>query len=153
MLALKYVAQGQPGSGLAFGDVRCGLQLGGGAQKLFGVGLAGLHQHQTEIEIGFEHTGLGRDGLAVGGDRVVGLAQRVVEKSQVEPGGISLSGSLRDNFFQQRLGGGVVLLFDRALGLDEFRRGRGIVDCDFVMADGLAGVWASAKLARANSRE
>ena len=48
-------------------------------------------------------------------------------------------GILRDDFFQQRFSGGVILLLDRALRLDEFRRGRGILDSDFVMADGPAG--------------
>ena len=133
------MAQGKPGPGLSLGHVRCGLQLGGGAQKLFGVGLVRLHQHQTEIQIGFEDAGLGGDGLAIGGNRVVGLALRVVQKSQVEPGGV-VFGILRDDFFQKRLGGGVILLFDGALGLDELGWGRGILDGDFVMADGLAGV-------------
>ena len=100
-------------------------------------GWSRFHQHQAEIQIGFEHVGLGRDGLAIGGNRVVGLAQRVVEKSQVKPGG-KVVGILRDHLFQQRFGSGVVLLFDGALGLDEFRRGRGIVHGDFVVADGLA---------------
>ena len=116
----EHVSQRQPGAGLALGNVRSGFQFGGGAQKLFGVGLARFHQHQAEIQIGFEYPGLGRDGLAVRGNRVVGLAQRVVEKSQVKPGG-KVVGILRHHFFQQRLGGGVILLLDRALGLDEFR--------------------------------
>ena len=84
---LKHVGQREPGPGVTLGHVRGGLELGGGAQKLFGVGLAGLGQHQSEIEVRFEDIGLGGHRLAIGGNRVVGPAQRVVHKSQVEPGG------------------------------------------------------------------
>ena len=130
--------QREPGAGLPLRHLRRGLQPGGSAQKLFGVGLVRLYQHEPEIEIGFKHSGLGGNGLAVGSNRVIGLACRVIQKSQVKPGGVVV-GILLDDFFQQRLGSRVVLLFDRVLGLYEFWRGRGIVDRDFVMADRLTG--------------
>ena len=69
---------------------------------MFGVGLARLHQHEAEVQIGFEHTGLGCHGLAVGCNRVVGLALRVVQESQVKPSGIVV-GILCDDFFQTRV--------------------------------------------------
>jgi len=119
--------------------VRSGFQFRRCAQKLFGAGLPGLHQHQAKIQVGFENPGLGRDRLAVGGNRVFGLAQRVVEKSQVKPGG-KVVGILCHHLSQQRFGGGVVLLFDSALGLYEFRWGRRVVNGDFMVTDGLAAL-------------
>ena len=65
-------------------------------------------------------------------------AECVIDEPQVEPRGKVL-GIFCDHFFQQGFRSGVVLLFDRAFSLNQFGRGRGILDFDFVMADGLAG--------------
>ena len=70
----KHVAQGKPCASLSFGNMRCWFQLGGGAQELFGVGLVCFDQHQTKIQIGFEDARFGSDRLAIGRDRIVGLA-------------------------------------------------------------------------------
>src|SRR6266851_309314 len=120
--SLKHVSQGQPGAGLPFLSLRSGLELGGGAQILFSFGLTGLDQRKAQIEIRLEHVRLGRDRLTVGGDRVIGPAQRVVDKPQVEPGSKILR-IVGDDLFQQRLRREVVFLLDRAFRLDEFRRG------------------------------
>src|ERR1700687_4739078 len=78
----EYMAQRQPGTGLTFFSVRSGLEFGGGAQKLFSVGLASSDQGKAQVEIGLEDARLGCDRLAVGSDRVVGPAERVIDKSQ-----------------------------------------------------------------------
>ena len=128
-------------------SIRGRFERGGGPQKLFGIGLAGLDQRQAQIEIGLKDTRFGRDRLAVGRDGVVGSAERVIDKSQVEPRGKVL-GIVGDDFFQQRFGSGVVLFFDRAFSLDEFGRGRGILDFDLVVADGFAGGLSEAMLSK-----
>ena len=63
-----------------------GPEFGGGAEELLGVQLIVFREHQTEVEIGFEHVRLGGDGLPVGGDRVVGLSLGVVEEAEIKPG-------------------------------------------------------------------
>ena len=87
--------------------------MSGGTEKLLGIGLASLDQRETEVEIGLEHFGLGRDRLTIGGDGVIGLTECVVNETQIEPGGKVLR-IVSDNFLQQRLSRSIVLLFDRA---------------------------------------
>jgi hypothetical protein len=62
-----------------------GLEPGRRLEKLLGVRLFVLHQHETKIQVGFEDVRLGRDGLSISGDGVIRPTKRVVHEPQVKP--------------------------------------------------------------------
>ena len=89
------------------------------------------------FRIEFKDPGFGGHGLAVGGDRVSGLAERVVEKSQIKPGG-EVVRILPDHFLQQGFGGCVILFRWRSRP-GSVRAERGVINRDLLVTDGLAG--------------
>ena len=142
LVILQQMGEREPGAGLTFFRVISFRMLGGfercgGAQELLGLGIVGAREHQAQVQVGFENVGLGGDGLAIGGDRIVGAAQAIENKSEIEPCLIVL-GIFVDRLFQQSFRAGEIVFLDGIFGLRDFR-GR-VIDALFVMADGGVGL-------------
>src|SRR5580704_12903080 len=122
---------------MAFIHIGRRFQSGCSMKELLGIWLAGLGQHEPEIEIGLKDVGLRSHRFTIGSNGLLSVSQPVVHKSQIEPG-LKVVWIRGDHLFEQRLSRGVVTFFDSALGLGKFGGEGRILLGDFVMAYGLA---------------
>ena len=115
--------QRKPGAGPALRDMAGGLELRGGSQKLFGIGLAALGQLQPKIQVRLKNIRLRRYRVAIGGNRLLHLAQGVFRKAEIEPRHV-ICGISVHHLAQQRFSRAILLLLNQLLRFGEFRQRR-----------------------------
>src|SRR5580692_10214577 len=123
---------------MAFVHIGRRLQSGCSAKELLGIRLAGLGQHEPEIEIGLKDVWLGSHRFTIGSNGLLSVSQPVVHKSQVKPG-LKVVWIRCYHFLEKRFSRRVVALFDCAFGLGKLRGERRILFGHLVVAYGLAG--------------